>query len=152
MVLVDVNVLVYAHRTEAPDHAAYRDWLTALVNGDAAYGISDQVLAGFLRVVTHPRVFDPPSPLPKALAFADMLREQPNCVPVHPGPRHWGLFSALCRQAGARGNLVPDAFLAALAIESGCEWITTDRDYARFPGLRWRHPLAPPPASASRSG
>ena len=66
----------------------------------------------------------------------------PNRVEVVPGERHWAIFSRLCREAGARGNLIPDAWFAALAIESGCEWITTDRDYARFPGLRWRHPLA----------
>lgn len=60
---------------------------------------------------------------------------------MSPGERHWEIFTRLCRSARARGNLVPDAYLAALAIESGTEWITTDRDYARFPGLRWRHPL-----------
>ena len=63
-------------------------------------------------------------------------------MPIAPGPRHWGIFAGLCRTTGVRGNLVPDAYLAALAIESGSEWISTDRDYARFPGLRWRHPLA----------
>src|SRR5438477_407916 len=71
----------------------------------------------------------------------DALRARPNCVPIAPGPRHWEVFTGLCRRAGARGNLVPDAYLAALAIESGSEWITADRGFARFPGLRWRHPL-----------
>jgi toxin-antitoxin system PIN domain toxin len=79
--------------------------------------------------------------LSAALAFVEEVRDQPNCVIVRPGPRHWELFTDLCRRVNARGNLVPDAYLAALAIESGSEWITTDRDYARFPGLRWRHPL-----------
>jgi uncharacterized protein len=79
--------------------------------------------------------------LPAALTFAAELREQPNCVIISPGPRHWDIFVDLCQKVNARGNLVPDAYLAALAIESGSEWITTDRDYARFPGLRWRHPL-----------
>lgn len=69
------------------------------------------------------------------------LRARPNSAPVAPGPRHWDLFASLCRRAGAKGNLVPDAYLAALAIESGSEWITTDRGFARYPGLRWRHPL-----------
>lgn len=92
--------------------------------------------------MTHPRVFSPPEPIESALSFADALRSRPNAVPVSPGIRHWGIFERLCREAGVRGNLVPDAYLAALAIESGSEWITTDRDYARFPGLRWRHPLA----------
>lgn len=141
MILPDVNVLVYAHREDAPGHAAYREWLEAVINSDQAYGLSDLVLSGFLRVVTHPRVFDPPSTMDQALAFAEEVRNQPNCVPVAPGPRHWNIFTGLCQTAGVKGNLVPDAYLAALAIESGSEWITTDRDYSRFPGLKWRHPL-----------
>jgi predicted nucleic acid-binding protein len=76
-----------------------------------------------------------------SLEFTDRMRNQPNCVPIAPGARHWDIFTSLCRSAGAKGNLVPDAYLAALAIESGSEWITTDRDFSRFPGLRWRHPL-----------
>ena len=141
MLLTDVNVLVYAHRRDAQDHALFREWLEAAINSDEAYGISDLVLSGFVRVVTHPRIFNPPSPLIDALAFTAALRTRPNCVPIAPGPRHWDLFASLCRRADARGNLVPDAYLAALAIESGCEWITTDRGFARYPGLRWRHPL-----------
>jgi toxin-antitoxin system PIN domain toxin len=141
MILTDVNVLVYAHRADAPGHPAYREWLEALINGDAAYGISELVLSGFLRVVTHPRVFNPPSDLDSAFAFAQTIRSQPNTVLISPGPRHWEIFQHLCEVAGVRGNLVPDAYLAALAIESGCEWISTDRDYSRFPGLKWRHPL-----------
>ena len=112
------------------------------MNSDMAYGLSDLVLSGFLRVVTHPRVFRQPSPLEAALAFASEVRDRHNCSPVTAGERHWEIFTRLCRDVGARGNLVADAYLAALAIESGSEWITTDRDYARFPGLRWRHPLS----------
>jgi uncharacterized protein len=100
------------------------------------------VLSGFLRIVTHPRVFALPTPIDDAIEFVTALREQPNCLPVEPGARHWDVFVTLCRDGQAKGNLVADAYLAALAIESGSEWITTDRDYARFPGLRWRHPLA----------
>ena len=141
MLLPDVNVLVYAHRRDAPDHSRYLAWLEAVVNADEAFGVADIVLSGFLRVVTHPRVFDPPTALEEALVFVEALRRRPNCVPIAPGPRHWQLFTTLCQRAGARGNLVPDAYLAALAIESGSEWITTDRGFARFPRLRWRHPL-----------
>jgi toxin-antitoxin system PIN domain toxin len=142
MRLFDVNVLVYAYREDAPGHRDFKRWLDGAVGADEAYAVSDQVLSGFLRVVTHPRVFHPPTPLEEALAFADAFRGQPNAVPVVPDVRHWDLFTRLCRDAGARGNLIPDAWLAAIAIESGCEFITTDRDYARFAGLRWRHPLA----------
>lgn len=141
MRLVDVNVLVYAYAASSPRHADYRAWLEDLVNGDEAYGMSDLVLSGFLRVVTHPRIFSPPSPPDDALAFAAAVRDRPNRVPVSPGPRHWDIFTRLCQAAGTKGSLVADAYLAALAIESGCEWVTTDRDFSRFPGLRWRHPL-----------
>ncbi|MHC4959080.1 MAG: TA system VapC family ribonuclease toxin [Planctomycetota bacterium] len=141
MLLADVNVLVYAHRADATGHRDFKAWLMEAISGPEPFGVSDHVLSGFLRVVTHPRVFDPPSPLSKALAFASEIRGAPNAVHVAPGPRHWDIFAKLCRGARARGNLVPDAHFAALAIESGCEWVTTDKDYARFDGLRWRHPL-----------
>ncbi|MCI0545726.1 MAG: type II toxin-antitoxin system VapC family toxin [Candidatus Rokubacteria bacterium] len=142
MILLDVNVLVYAYRADAPRHARYRGWLEGVLDAPEAYGLSDLVLAGFMRVVTHPRVFSPPSPTGHALEFAEALRSHPNCVRVAAGDRHWIIFTALCRDARAKGNLIPDAYLAALAIESGSEWMTTDRDYSRFPGLRWRDPGA----------
>ena len=141
MVLPDVNVLVYAHREDATHHAACRAWVETVINGDESFGLSDLVLSGFVRVVTHPKVFTRPSSLADALEFTEQLRGRPNCLPVAPGRRHWGIFQTLCVEAGAKGNLVPDAFLAAMAIEAGCEWITTDRDYARFKGLRWRPPF-----------
>lgn len=142
MRLLDVNVLVYAHREDATDHGQYRAWLEDLINADAAYGISDVVLSGFLRIVTHPRIFAPPTDLDQAIEVASAIRGRPNCVTVDPGRRHWDIFTRLCRDAGVKGGLVTDAFFAALAIETGSEWITTDRDYARFPGLHWRHPLS----------
>jgi len=142
VILLDVNVLVYAHRADTPNHSRYRAWLESTINADVAYGLADLVLSGFLRVVTHPRVFREPSPLAAALAFAAEVRNRPNCVVVTPGERHWAIFTRLCREADAKGNLIADAYLAALALESGSDWITTDRDYARFPDLHWRHPLA----------
>ena len=141
MLAPDANILVYAHREELPEHDACRGWLEETLSADAAFGLFDLVLSGFLRVVTHPRIFRTPTPLARALEFADTLRMQPNCVVVHPGPRHWAIFERLCREAGAKGNIVADAYLAALAIEAGCEWVTTDRDYSRFAGLRWHGPF-----------
>jgi len=141
VILPDVNVLVYAHRRDAARHDEYRSWLERAIEGPTPFGLSDLVLSGFARIVTHPRVFADPTPLPEAMAFAMALRERDNRVTVSPGPRHWDIFSDLCERASARGNLVPDAYLAALAIESGSEWITTDGDFSRFPGLRMRHPL-----------
>ena len=111
------------------------------MQGDAAFALFDLVLNGFLRVVTHPRVFKSPTPFDVALDFVDVLRTRPNRVLVQPGARHWDIFERLCRESRARGNLVADAFLAAIAIESGCEWVTTDRDYRSFAGLRVRDPL-----------
>jgi hypothetical protein len=113
-----------------------------LVNGEQAYAISDLVLSGFVRIVTFRGIFDPPSTIEQALDFVSRLREQPHCTLVQPGGRHWNIFARLCRESKARGNLVPDAFLAALAIEHGCELLSADADFARFKGLRWRHPLA----------
>ena len=140
MLLVDVNVLVYAFRNDVPGHERYAAWLEEVINGDEAYGLSDLVLSGFLRIVTHPGIFSAPASMDRALEFVELIRDRPQCVPTAPGPRHWEIFTRLCRTAGVRGNLVPDAYLAALAIERGSEWVTTDRDYARFPGLRWRTP------------
>ena len=142
MILPDVNVLVYAHRTDVPDHVKYFDWLEELRSREEPFAVSDLVLVGFLRIVTHRRIFEKPTSFETARSFTEEIRSAPNCVLVRPGPRHWEIFVRLCKDAGAKGNLVPDAYLAALAIESGCEWITTDRDFSRFPGLRWRHPLA----------
>jgi hypothetical protein len=142
VIIPDVNVLVYAHRAEAADHESYRRWLEMVANGDESFALADIVLSGFVRVVTHSRIFRPPSPIDDALGFAEDLLAQPNCAMIRPGRRHWTLFARLCRESGIQGNLVPDAYLAALAIEGGCELVTTDRDFARFQGLRWRHPLA----------
>lgn len=134
-------MLVYAHRTDSPNHAEMRAWLEAQINSASAYGLSDLVVSGFLRIVTHPRVFEVPSTWADASRFAEQLREQPNRVAVVAGPHHWEIFARLCKSAAAKGNLIADAYLAAMAIEHGCEWITTDRDFSRFPGLKWRHPL-----------
>lgn len=141
MTLADINVLIYAFRSESVDHRKYKRWLESEVGSDAVYGLSDLVVAGFLRIVTHPRILVPPTPPQKAVEFVESLRDRTNCVVLTPGPRHWEIFVNLCRRTKAKGNLISDAYHAALAIEGGAEWITTDRDYARFPGLRWRHPL-----------
>ena len=141
MILPDVNVLLYAFRADSPDHAAHRKWLDEVLNGEMAYGMSPQVLAAVIRIATHPRIFRRPSRLEEVTAFAALLLEQPHCQIVQPGFRHWDLFRDLCRRADAKGNLVQDAWFAALAMESGCEWMTTDRDFARFEGLHWRAPI-----------
>jgi hypothetical protein len=132
VILPDVNVLLYAFRSDSTDHDRYLEWLGGVVNGPAAFGMSPQVLASLVRIATHPRIYARPSSLEDAFAFTRVLVEQPNCRIVEPGDQHWEIFERLCRDARATGNLVQDAWLAALAIESGCEWISTDRDARRF--------------------
>ena len=142
MKLLDVNVLVYAHREEMDRHVEYRRWLEGVLDSPEGCAVSDLVLCGALRILTHPKIFTPPTPRAAALSYVESIRNHPNLAIVAPGERHWRIFVGLCQKAEARGNLVSDAWHAALAIESGSTWITTDRDYARFPGLRWEHPLA----------
>lgn len=141
MMLPDVNVLVCAFREDAVDHERHRAWLDGVLNGQESFGSADLVLSGFLRIVTSPAIFSPPTSTADALAFAESVRSSENCVVIEPGKRHWSVFTTICEASRARGNLIPDAYLAALAIESGSEWVTMDGDYARFPGLRWRQPF-----------
>lgn len=138
---VDVNVLVYAHRPESDRHEQFRLWLDEARRAREPLGLWDLVLSGFLRVVTNPRVFREPTPLDVGLAFVESLRAGPACMTVAAGDRHWPIFVDLCRRVGAAGNRVPDAYLAALAIEHGATLETADRGFARYPGLRWEHPL-----------
>ena len=140
MILPDVNVLVQAFQPEGTHHALCREWLERVVKGDSRFGMSPQALSGVVRIATHPKIFPKPATLDEALQACEFLLQQPHCVVIQPGPRHWEIFSRLCTEADARGNLVQDAWYAALAIESGCEWITLDRNYARFKGLRWSSP------------
>jgi toxin-antitoxin system PIN domain toxin len=140
MILPDVNILVHAFRSDATDHRICRTWLEGVVNSRTRYGMSPQVLSGFVRVTTHPRIFVQPSSLDEVFRFCKVLLSASQCVIIQPGELHWKIFSRLCVESDARGSLVPDAWFAALAIETGCEWITLDRDYARFPDLRWRLP------------
>ncbi len=140
MILPDVNVLIYAFRSDAPHHQLCRPWLVDVVSGEARFGLSPLVLSAVIRITTNPRVFRNPSALDEAFGFCDDLRGQPQCQIVEPGEQHWDIFRRLCRETGTRGARTTDAWFAALAIEWGCEWVTLDRDYARFPGLKWHAP------------
>lgn len=143
MIVVDVNVLIYSYRQDADRHAEYRSWLDRATRADAPCGAADVVLSGFLRIVTNPRAFSPPAPVDHALGFIESLRQRPAYVSISPGARHWDIFARLCRGVNAKGNVVPDAYIAALAIQTGSQLFTADRGFGRFPGLRWRHPLDP---------
>lgn len=99
------------------------------------------MFSGYLRIITNRKVFDRALSPESALETVAAIRTAPAFVQLNPGSRHWEIFTELCRKAEAKGNLVPDAYFAAITIEHNCERITTDRGFARYPGLRWRHPL-----------
>ena len=142
LTLPDVNVLVYAFDTSSPQHEVCRNWLTTTANAGEPFGLANIILSGYIRVATHPRILNKPASVPAAVAFCDTLLSRPNCVSVNPGPTHFNLFIGLCQAIDAHGNHVTDAYLAALAIEHNCEFVTADKGFARFPGLRWRHPFS----------
>ena len=132
----DVNVLVCAFREDAVHHERCRAWLDGALSGREPVGLSELVLSGALRVLTHPRVFDPPTPGEGAIAFVDALLAQPACVALRPGGGHWRIFRGMSATLRLTGNRIPDAWHAALAIEHGCEWVTLDRGFAAYHGLR----------------
>lgn len=139
MTAVDTNVLVYAHRQHMPRHVEARACLTRLAEGAEPWALPVFCLGEFVRVVTHPRLFDPPSTIDQALAALDELLRSPSVCLLKPGPRFAALFSAAVRAADARGNLVFDAQIAALCREHGVSRLFTyDRDFARFPEIEVR--------------
>jgi len=142
MILRMLNVLIYALRRDLPQHRVCRPWLASVVSSDERFGISPLVLSAVVRITTNSRAFRMPSSIDEAFGFCEDLLGQPHCQVVDPGERHWEIFKRLCVDTDTRGSRVTDVWFAALAIEWGCEWITFDRDYARFPGLRWRVPSA----------
>jgi toxin-antitoxin system PIN domain toxin len=142
MILPDVNVLIYAFRPDASHHRICRPWLEGVIAGDARFAISRLVLGAVVRITTNPGSYPIPSKIEEAFRFGEYLLAQPHCQVVEPGERHWEIFKRLCVEAGIRGPRVTDAWFAALAMEWGCEWVTLDRDFARFPGLRWSVPAA----------
>lgn len=141
MILADVNVLIYAFRSDSVHHAVCKPWLDNIITGDAYFGISPLVLSAVARIATNPRIFKHPSTTAEVFAYCNSILNQPHCEAVEPGEQHWALFERLCVQTGTRGPRITDAWFAALAIEHACTWITYDRDYARFPGLNWQEPV-----------
>jgi toxin-antitoxin system PIN domain toxin len=143
MILPDVNVLIYAFRQDTPRHSLCNTWLQEIVDSETNFGISPLTLSALVRVTTNPRSYKEPSTHEEAFRYCDYLLEASHCQLVEPRDRHWEIFERLCIETDTRGPLVTDAWFAALAIEWACEWITFDRDYARFPGLKWRVPQIP---------
>lgn len=138
-----MNILLHSHRLSTPESAAVQQWFVNAVNSRQSIALSDQTLAGFVRVATNPKAYHPPTPLNSAIDFVDGLLAQPNCTVVGSGPLHWDILRDTLLAADARGNLVPDANLAAIAAEYGFTIVTRDRDFARFANVRWIDPLDP---------
>lgn len=141
MIAPDVNVLLYAFREESERHAEYHAWLEDALNGAEPVGLFEPVLSAVMRVATHPAIFKPPSPRDRIEAFVDACLAGPAAVAIRAEGGHWSICRDLCARTDCRGNLIQDAYLAAIALEHNCTYITTDGNYARFPTLRWRHPL-----------
>lgn len=140
MYCVDVNVLIDAHRIDQPSHDVVRSWLDTARRGREPLGIPGIAASGFLRIVTHPRIFREPTPMPVALDFVDRLLGSPAAEVIVPGDRHLSIFTSYCRDLALKGNDVPDAYLAALAVEQGATFVTGDRGFHRFPDLRVTQP------------
>ena len=136
--LPDVNVLLYAMYRRQPDGGAAERWLeSALLNGSEC-GMSELVLSGVLRIATMPGLPISAVDISAVRRFVADLHAHPNVAIIRPGPHHWRIFTGLCALPGITGNRVPDAYHAALAIESGCTWVTADAGFQRFPGLKLR--------------
>lgn len=140
MKILDVNVILAAHRADHPQFAPANALVDRLAEGDEPFSVPDAVAGAFLRLATNRRVFPVPASLDDAFAFLRALRAQPGHVLLAPGARHLDLLERVCREAQATGDLLPDAQLAALATEHAAEIVSFDRDFARFEGLRWTRP------------
>lgn len=141
MILLDANLLIYAHVASFPQHAAARAWFDAQLGGTAAVGLPWPSLLSFLRIVTNPRVFEQPEPVTQAWEQVTEWLACDNAWIPHPGDRHAEILAGLLADPSVRANLVHDAHIAALAIEHGLQLCSTDGDFGRFPGLRWSNPL-----------
>jgi len=144
VILPDVNLLLMAHVRNSALHEAARTWWEETLAGAPPIGLPWAVILGFLRLSTSRAVLAEPRSVEESCAAARRWLEHRNVFVIHPGERHADLVFGLLEAAGTAGNLTTDAHLAALAIEHQCELNSTDTDFARFPGLRWRNPLARP--------
>jgi hypothetical protein len=143
MILIDVNLLIYAIDSASPHHQAARDWLENTLSGADEVGLTWNVVLAFLRIVTHPAVVRRPLVPEVALDYVESWLQQPCVRTVVPGAKHWLIFRSLIRSTGTAGNLTSDAHLAALALEHDCELYSSDHDFKRFRGIKHTNPLQP---------
>lgn len=143
MIGIDTNILIYAVRAESKFHSAALTLISQLAEHSTPWAIPWPCAYEFLRVVTHPRVFSPPSEPEEAVATLETLRQSPSLVMLGDGPTHFRVMTSVLRTSGASGNLIHDAHIAAICIEHGVsELFTMDRDFARFPGLKVTRPFS----------
>jgi toxin-antitoxin system PIN domain toxin len=142
MILVDANLLIHAYNQRSADHDACRAWLERTLSRGTPVRLAWITLWAFLRITTHPRVFEHPFLVDEAGAIVDSWLAHPAVSVLEPGDRHWSLLRDLAAQTQAVGPLMMDAVLAALALEHGATLMTTDRDFARFADLHWENPIA----------
>jgi hypothetical protein len=142
VIVLDANVLLYAYDGTSPHHSAARDWLKGVFSGSELVGLPWQVVWAFLRLSTNSRIFTDSLSMEKAVEVAQEWMDLKQVRMLGPGERHWKLLQQMLIDGRVRGPLTTDAELAALTIEYGGVLYTTDRDFARFPGLRWVNPLA----------
>ncbi len=143
MLLPDVNVYLYAMRSDSQHHSPCKVWLESAINDAEPVGVNDLVLSSVLRISTNHRVFREPSRVDEVLGFCDAVLSGPAAIRIRPGPRHWEIFASLARKHNARANDVPDTYLAALGLENGATLVTRGGDFARFEGLRRLDPVRP---------
>jgi toxin-antitoxin system PIN domain toxin len=141
MIVIDANLLLYSYDDTSPYHAAARQWLETTFSEPETVGLSWVTLLAFVRITTSPRPLEHPLTLSEATEIVDEWLTRPTVTILHPGARHWEVLRDLMQKANVRGPLVSDAHLAALAIEHGATLASADRDFARFPGLRFLNPL-----------
>jgi hypothetical protein len=142
VIVVDLNLLLYAVNRDSSQHRAAKAWLEDVLSGDETVGFAWVVLLGFIRLTTNRQVFSSPLSVEVAIAVVDSWLDQPNAQVLSAGEPHWSILRELLSSAGAAANLTTDAHLATLTIEHGAELCSTDGDFARFRQLRWRNPLA----------
>ena len=141
MILVDANMLLYAEDSLSPRHREARVWWDHQLSGTDPVCLCWTVVSAFIRISTNPRAFKRPLSLEQALARVRSWLDQPCVRIIQPTERHWDVFQRMLKGGQAVANLVTDAHLAALALEHGCELVSTDADFARFPALTWKNPL-----------
>ncbi|MGD0481953.1 MAG: type II toxin-antitoxin system VapC family toxin [Terracidiphilus sp.] len=143
MIVIDVNLLIYAYDSTTPSHVEAKAWIEEVFSSGNAFGLPWQNIAAFIRVLTYPGLHGERFSRDQALFIVEQWLAMPHMRALAPGERHWPLFREMLIKGDVRGKLTTDAQLAALTIEYGGVLHTTDRDFARFPGLRWMNPLAP---------